>query len=402
LSAGRAGQGLLFNPFGPRAIDTNAAARIVSDVKDHWREGAGTDHDATFQMLRSRLLHNTSEAGQPGPDKRGLLHSGRAFGQQLVSRHAWGNTGLCPGRSPVRSVPSGSIYLNVSQFPVWVDGYFSWLNARPDVKPVFFLHDILPITYPEFFPAAEATRHTKCLEVIARRAAGLIVSSAQNKAEFAKYFRMIGGKLPPVCVNPLPTTDHFSSVDQDSQKTDQDLRDRPYFVCVGTIEPRKNHLLLLQIWREMAKRLGPATPALVLVGVRGWNNQNVTGMLARCPALQTTVLETATLATPALRRLLSASLGLLMPTFAEGYGLPVAEARAAGTPVIASDIEVFRDQQWSGATLIDPTDGVTWMSAILAKVAIGRTKNSQLPDISSYPKSWPLHLGHTDEFLASI
>ena len=45
---------------------------------------------------------------------------------------------------------------------------------------------------------------------------------------------------------------------------------RPTFVMIGTIEGRKNHLLLLHIWEKLAKELGPATPKLVLIGQRGW------------------------------------------------------------------------------------------------------------------------------------
>jgi glycosyltransferase involved in cell wall biosynthesis len=106
----------------------------------------------------------------------------------------------------------------------------------------------------------------------------------------------------------------------------------------GTLEPRKNHLTILNVWRELLARLGQAAPRLILVGERGWENENILDLLERCRPLRGHVLEVAGLTTPAFKRLLKGARALLMPSFAEGYGLPVAEALAVGTPVLASDM----------------------------------------------------------------
>ena len=52
-------------------------------------------------------------------------------------------------------------------------------------------------------------------------------------------------------------------------------------VMIGTIEGRKNHLLLLHLWERMAKEMGPATPKLVLIGQRGWENENIVDIIDR-------------------------------------------------------------------------------------------------------------------------
>jgi len=102
-------------------------------------------------------------------------------------------------------------------------------------------------------------------------------------------------------------------------------------------------MTLLNVWRRLAERPGPATPKLVVVGKRGWLNENVTDLMSRSPALRASVIEASGLSTPALRRLLAGARALLMPSFAEGFGLPVAEALAAKVPVIASNLEVFQE-----------------------------------------------------------
>jgi glycosyltransferase involved in cell wall biosynthesis len=147
---------------------------------------------------------------------------------------------------------------------------------------------------------------------------------------------------------------------------DPALADNPYFVTCGTIEPRKNHLMLLHVWRELVCRDGASAPKLVLIGGRGWENENAVDLLQRCPTISNHVIEVAGLSTPGLKRLLDGARALLMPSFAEGYGLPVAEALAAGVPVIASDIPVFQETGGGRITPVSPIDGVGWFEAIRA------------------------------------
>lgn len=64
-----------------------------------------------------------------------------------------------------------------------------------------------------------------------------------------------------------------------------------YFVVLGTIEPRKNHLLLLQVWRQLIEELGLAAPRLVIIGQRGWECEQVVDLLDRCEVLRGVVLE---------------------------------------------------------------------------------------------------------------
>ncbi len=69
------------------------------------------------------------------------------------------------------------------------------------------------------------------------------------------------------------------------------MRDVPYFVVCSTIEPRKNHLLLLHVWRELVRRDGADAPKLVIVGSRGWKFEAVAALLDRSPALRGHVVE---------------------------------------------------------------------------------------------------------------
>ena len=128
----------------------------------------------------------------------------------------------------------------------------------------------------------------------------------------------------------------------------------PYFVTVGTIEPRKNHALLLDVW----EKLGPKGPMLLICGSRGWNNDAV---FARLDSLGP---EVAGLSDGALASLVKGAQGLLFPSHAEGYGLPAIEALQLGTPVMCSNMATFREILANKAQYIDDSDHKLWEECV--------------------------------------
>ena len=95
---------------------------------------------------------------------------------------------------------------------------------------------------------------------------------------------------------------------------------------------------------------------------------------------------------------------LLMPTFAEGYGLPVVEALALGAPVICSDLPVLRDVGGEAPEYLDPLDGPAWSRAILDYAAPeSRRRAAQIARIAAWtPPRWSDHFAAVEDFLARI
>lgn len=185
--------------------------------------------------------------------------------------------------------------------------------------------------HPEYARPGDAERHHRRLATVAAHSDAILVNSRATADALAECV----GSAKTVCVAPLGTEPAgLSSIA---------TADRPYFVCLGTVEPRKNHLLLLNVWRAMGAAMGEqAPPRLVVVGRRGWENENMVDMLDRCPALAGLVDEMPSLPDRELRPVLRGARALLMPSFAEGYGLPIAEALAAG----ALDLHPRRADIW--------------------------------------------------------
>jgi glycosyltransferase involved in cell wall biosynthesis len=348
-------KGLLFTPLGPRAIPIAAARRIFEGVQFHWRETQRPEEDGAFAGVRDALVG--PPPSQPRRPRKAAISRSFTRALRVGARAALLHAGAW---AQITAIGTNAVYLNVSQYPLSRPTYFRWLRERPDVKPVFMIHDLLPIEYPEFFRADSVERHARRLKVFAEIAAGAIVSTPAVAEALLAHLKGLGRKTLPLLVQPLPVSQVFHR----PREHDEGLAAQPYFIICGTIEPRKNHLLVLNLWRELARLFGPATPKLIVAGARGWENENIVDMLDRCPAIRDHVIEASGLSTPSLKRLIDNARAVLMPSFAEGYGLPVAEALTAGTPVLASNLPSLRAMDGSAITWLDPVDGLGWLAAI--------------------------------------
>ena len=178
----------------------------------------------------------------------------------------------------------------------------------------------------------------------------------------------------------------------------------PYFVCVATIEPRKNHLLLLNVWRRLVETLGSTAPKLVLIGRRGWENENAIDMIERCTALSGHVIEASDMSDRAMQAMLGGAQALLLPSFAEGFGMPVSEALAAGVPVICSDIAALREVGGETPDYLDPLDGLGWLEAVIAYSRPGSPRRAaQLDRMAQWrPVSWAEHIDVVEATIDSV
>lgn len=333
--------------LGPRLADADKARTAIGAIESFWLENADVATDGAYRSVVDALR------GDGAP----RIKTQAAFTRVLRNGRALRDWGLRLGRPP-HAAPAGAVYVNATQFLFDRPWYVRWLAARPDVKPVAFVHDLLPVDHPEFFRAREAKLHPRRHRNICRLAAGVIVASQSVARRFARYAHENGRKDLPICVARLPVAPVFAQ----PVEPPEELAGVDYFIACGTIEPRKNHLLLLDLWRELAASAPP--PKLVIAGKRGWLNETVVDLLQRSPVLHGHVIEASGLSTPALRRLMAGARALLMPSFGEGFGLPVAEALAAGLPVIASDLDVFREVAGAAPDYLHPLDGVGWLQAV--------------------------------------
>jgi glycosyltransferase involved in cell wall biosynthesis len=259
------------------------------------------------------------------------------------------------------------------------------------LQALYFAHDLIPITHPEFCRAGEEHRHRRRVQTMFETGKTLIVNSQATRAAFVNYARVLGMRLPecvvaPLAPAPLPNTSAQPPLAQS------------YFVILGTIEPRKNHALLLQLWRELIERLGDSAPKLVVIGRRGWECEQVVDLLDRSPMLRGRVLHKPRCNDGELSTWLRHARALLFPSFAEGFGMPLVEALSLGVPVIASDLAVFREIAGFIPDYLNPHDGLGWQHAIQDYARPdGVRRLQQLRRLRGYaPLRWSEHFALVD------
>ena len=288
------------------------------------------------------------------------------------------------GLLPYRSTPlEGAIYVQSSPHHLDKPALVKRILARERAKFLCLVHDLIPIEYPEYARPAGAAQHRTRISTIVELADSVIVNSAATGQSLKD--RYLEGRQIDVRVALLGTRDIAHSIKQ--------TLDVPFFLCVGTIEPRKNHLLLLNLWRQMAETMEARTiPRLVIVGRRGWENEQIVDMLDRCPALKGHVEEINGCSDQKMYGLLRNARALLMPSFAEGYGMPVAEALSIGTPVIASDLPALREAGGVVPDFLDPLDGLSWKAHIIDYCCSGALYAAQMTRMNKWHRpNWQDH-----------
>lgn len=288
------------------------------------------------------------------------------------------------------------IYLNVGHTGLDDESFRMWVR-HANVRPVYFVHDLIPITNPEFCRVGEHDKHVERMRTVLDTAAGVIGNSQATLHDLANFARS-EDVTPPRGIAALLGSDALPF----SPPTPQ--REAATFVVLGTIEARKNHLMLLHVWSRIVRQLGPDSPRLLVIGQRGWECEQVFDLLERSERLKGTVVEINRCDDATLAAHLAQARALLFPSLLEGYGLPLVEALQAGTPVIASDLPVFREIAGEIPDYLDPLDGPAWERAILEySKNQSAARLSQLRRIEGYePPTWRDHFAALDSWLAAL
>lgn len=303
-------------------------------------------------------------------------------------------------RRALRVRPGRPIFLVVSHHHVQRESTIRRVRRTLGARTACLIHDLLPLEYPEYFLAGWELRYRQLSRNVGRLFdAALTPSDATTRAlrgclqadsEVCRSAILI--RTAALGARPFPRTR--------LRPTPVDVR--PYFVVLGTIEPRKNHLLLLNLWARIATI--PDAPRLLVVGSRGWENEQIIDMLERSRRLRGLVEECPDLSDAEVGSLVYNARALLQPSFAEGFGLPLAEGLASGVPVICSDIAPFRELARDVPEYLDPHDIHAWTNAVLDYSRPGSPRRAaQLERLARWRSpSWAKHFEAVERVLRDV
>ena len=237
-----------------------------------------------------------------------------------------------------------------------VDLLHSMAFVQPVVLPcpgVVTIYDLSFFLFPESFESGRRMYLKWGTAYSARQARRVVAISESTKRDIVRLLGVPDGKVDVVACG---VDEDFRPVEE-SRVLDELRKKRnlppQMLLFVGTIEPRKNLVTLLEAYSVLKARVDP--PPLVIVGPKGWRNEEV---LARAEKLQLVddVLFPGYIPRDELPLWYNAAEVFVYPSLYEGFGLPPLEAMACGTPVVVSDTSALPEVVGDAGLLVEPSD----------------------------------------------
>jgi glycosyltransferase involved in cell wall biosynthesis len=276
-------------------------------------------------------------------------------------------------RLPTGSAP-GRILWEQAVAPVvtlrdHLDALFCPVNIVPlacIVPSVVTVHDLAFLAHPEAFHPSKRRYLSLMTRLSVHRARRVIAVSAHTKGDLVRYFHVAPDK---VTIIPNAMDHRFRpAADPDTLaqfKRAQHLPEQ-FILFVGTLEPRKNLRRLIDAFARITRADGEV--ALVIVGASGWMTSDL-APLVQASGLADRIVFAGYVADDELPRWYQAATIFCYPSLYEGFGLPVLEAMACGTPVVTSMTSSLPELASGAAALVDPTDVAALAAALSALLA---------------------------------
>ena len=233
------------------------------------------------------------------------------------------------------------------------------------VKIMTLVYDILPITFPMYFHEDTVVHFILYLSAVLTYSDVVVVNSNTTKKLLEEL--CLQRKIPAkkICVVPLGADFSDKGETNLAAISERVLKaaEQPYLMMMGTLEPRKNHKLLLDAFD---RGLNDLPINIVIAGRIGWNVDSLIDRIRNHPKLDERVFFIEKPSDDEVRYLYQHAYGLVFASFGEGYGLPLVEAMHYGKLVFASDISVFREIGKNGCLYFDPYRADTLVEQVKA------------------------------------
>lgn len=222
----------------------------------------------------------------------------------------------------------------------------SWLLPllkKQGVRIVAHIYDIISITHPQYCLERGVYNFMDFIGAHLQYADDIIVNAQATVDELQKLTQRLRISLPTCHVVPLGANfakQEIITEDQVPKNVFEAVQNRPYILMVGTIEPRKNHKLLLEAYDKGLKKMGYN---IIMAGYMGWNMEEFAEKLENHPDYGKRIFHFTGLDDKAIAYLYQHAKFLAFCSYTEGFGLPIIEAIQRGTPVLAADVPVLRE-----------------------------------------------------------
>lgn len=239
----------------------------------------------------------------------------------------------------------------IGSFDVYHATNYVFTHAVKRARRVVTIHDMTLVLFPEWHPRARVNSMTHELARSLEIADHILADSAATRDDIVKQFSVRSERISVV---PLAADRSFRPLPaEEIQKvlSHWGLVHDGYLLFMGTIEPRKNLLRLLQAVELAGSGIGP----LVIVGADGWGSDEVARHIERLQRAGR-LSYLGYVPDDARPSLINGARSFVYPSLYEGFGLPVLEAMACGVPVLASNVASLPEVVGDAGVLVDPHD----------------------------------------------
>ena len=300
-----------------------------------------------------------------------IVANGRILSSARVGVYRYASQLLTRLRGEVRTIVPGGTAGGIRghlweqlALPAKARGHLLWSPATTGPlisrRQVVSVHDVAALDHPEWFARRFAQWHGWLVPKLVRRVSAVITGSRFTKSRLVE---ITGVDPEKVTVIPDGVEERFSPKGRqeiDRARRQLGIEAQRYVLYVGTIEPRKNLPTLMRAWRKVEGSLGRDV-CLVIAGDMG------SARIFRQVALGTLPQRMRMIGRvddPLMPALYSGAAALVFPSLYEGFGLPVLEAMACGTPVIATDRSSVPEVADQAALLVNPEEDSALAEAI--------------------------------------
>jgi alpha-1,3-rhamnosyl/mannosyltransferase len=289
------------------------------------------------------------------------VHPVVGFGSRnaaLAARHPHGFAfPLNYGASGALAILAGMHFPGTHQLAHRIDVYHAtdyWIPKLAGVPVVASLHDAIPLTHPQWGTPKHRALKNHFLRVAAHWADSIITVSAAMVPVVVEQFRVSPARVTVIHNGVGDEWFERIAATKRSAILAKHRLSPGFFLTVGTLQPRKNLARLLASFRNLPDSVRRERP-LVIVGRMGWG---VDELLPAIRAAQAAgeVHWLDYLPDDELRAVFQSARALVFPSLAEGFGLPVVEAFASGTPVLTSNVSALPEIAGDAALQVDPRD----------------------------------------------
>jgi glycosyltransferase involved in cell wall biosynthesis len=298
----------------------------------------------------ARLMESLADGAGAGTLERLVVLSNRRVPVPAGPRVAVYPRRRCGVRSIWMQLLLPGILRELRPDLVHFTNYLAPLASR--VPYVVSFHDMTLSLFPEHHTLKKRLLTSSLIPLVARRARLILTPSESTRRDVVRLLRV---DPPRVRVIPYAAAPSFRRAGEGPERlTARFGLKPPYFLYVGTLEPRKNLVRALRAFARAFPEAGGGQ-RFVLVGERGWKYRETLREASR-PELAGRVLFLGYVEEELLPLLYSHATALVYPSLYEGFGLPVVEAMACGTPVLTSRNSSLAEVAADAALLVDPGD----------------------------------------------